>query len=130
MNRLSERELQLHVTILGWLYIVGNAFFLLVALVSFGLLPSLGVVSRDPDAMIFFGVLGTAVGVVMVALGLPGLVAGYGLLRRKSWARFLALVLGILNLVNIPVGTAIGVYTMLVLLQESADQYFAPHQPA
>jgi hypothetical protein len=66
----------------------------------------------------------------MVLLGFPGLLAGYGLLKRKPWARYLALILGVLELVNFPVGTAIGVYTLLILLQESATDYFAPQQPA
>ena len=47
----------------------------------------------------------------MALLGLPGLLAGYGLLTRKPWARILAIVVGILSLLNFPVGTAIGLYT-------------------
>jgi hypothetical protein len=130
MNHLDERELRLHVSILGWLYIVANAFFLVIAAFAFGLLPTIGVISGDSDATAFLSVLGTAFGLLMVLLGLPGLLAGYGLLKRKPWARVLALVLGVLDLVNFPIGTAIGVYTLLVLLQQSATDYFAPQQPA
>jgi hypothetical protein len=129
MNRLDEREIQPHITILGWLYLASNAVFLLIAGFAVAALPFIGAVADDPDATIVLGILGTAFGLLMVVLGLPGLIAGYGLLKRKSWARFLALVLGILNLVNFPVGTAIGVYTLLVLLQQSATDYFAPQQP-
>jgi hypothetical protein len=130
MNRLDEREMQLHVSILGWLYIAVNALFLLLAVFALGMLPFIGAVADDPDATVVFSILGTAFGVLMVVLGLPGLVAGYGLLKRKPWARILAVVLGILGLVNFPIGTAIGVYTLLVLLQQSATEYFAPDQPA
>jgi hypothetical protein len=66
----------------------------------------------------------------MAALGLPGLLAGYGLLTRKPWARVLAIVVGILNLVNFPVGTAIGLYTLWVLTQPTATEYFAAPTPA
>ena len=59
-------------------------------------------------------------------LAIPGLVAGAGLLARKSWARILAIVVGILGLVNFPIGTAIGVYTLFVLMQDAAAEYFAP----
>ena len=130
MNRLDERELQLHINILGWLFIAGHALFLLIALFVFFLLPTIGAVSGDPDATVILSIVGTAVGLLMAALGLPGLLAGYGLLKRKSWGRILALVVGVLGLVNFPVGTAIGIYTLLVLLQESATSIFEQRQPA
>jgi hypothetical protein len=129
MNNLTERELQTHITILGWLYIVGHALFLLIALFAFFLLPTIGVVSGDPDATVVLGVIGTAVGVLMLVLGLPGVLAGYGLLTRKSWGRTLAMVIGVLGLVNFPIGTAIGVYALIVLLQQSATDYFEHRQP-
>jgi hypothetical protein len=56
----------------------------------------------------------------LVVLGIPGMVAGYGLLRRKAWGRILAMVVGFLGLVNVPLGTAIGIYTFWLLLQDSA----------
>ena len=62
-----------------------------------------------------------------MVLGIQGMVAGYGLLRRKAWGRILAMVvgfLGFLGLVNFPLGTAIGIYTFWVLLQDSAADYF------
>jgi hypothetical protein len=130
MNRFSEDEIQTHVTILGWLYIVGHALFLVIALCAFLVLPTIGVVSGDADATTVLGVIGTAVGLLMLVLGLPGVLAGYGLLTRKSWGRLLALVIGLLNLVNFPVGTAIGIYALLVLLQESATTYFERRLPA
>jgi hypothetical protein len=129
MNRLDEKELELHVSILGWLHIVGSAFILVIAAFAFILLPTLGAVSGDPDGVVL-GVLGTGFGLLMVILGLPGVLAGYGLLKRKPWARYLALVLGVLDLVNFPIGTVIGIYTLLVLTQQSATEYFTPHQPA
>jgi hypothetical protein len=130
MNRLAERELQLHVNILGWLFIAGHALFLLIAVFVFVLLPMIGAVAGDPDVSAFLSVVGTVVGLLMVALALPGLLAGYGLLKRKPWGRILALVIGILGLVNFPVGTAMGIYALLVLLQQSATDYFEQRQPA
>lgn len=124
MNRLDEREVQLHVSILGWLYIGANTLFLILALVAFGLLPFIGAVSHDQDATVILSLFSTAFGLLIVALALPGLLAGYGLLKHRSWGRYLALVLGVLGLVNFPIGTVIGVYTLLVLLQQSANDYF------
>jgi hypothetical protein len=52
------------------------------------------------------------------------MLAGYGLLKRTPWARVLALVVAILSLINFPIGTAIGIYTFWVMLQEEAAEYF------
>ena len=53
-----------------------------------------------------------------------GFIAGWGMLRREPWARIVALVLGFISLFNIPFGTAIGVYTMWVLLPSQAEQEY------
>lgn len=41
---------------------------------------------------------------------------GYALLNRTSWGRILAIVAGILALFKFPLGTALGIYTLWVLL--------------
>jgi hypothetical protein len=52
------------------------------------------------------------VAVVMTSLSL---IAGYGLLMRRSWARIFTIVLAVFALFKIPVGTALGIYTLWVL---------------
>ncbi|MFQ5859797.1 MAG: hypothetical protein ACE5LU_29735, partial [Anaerolineae bacterium] len=117
MDPLNERELQQHVTLLGWLHILGNAVFLVLGMCLFTLLAGIGVATGDPVAARILSVVGLAVGSLLVVLAIPGMVAGYGLLRRKAWARILAMVVGFLGLINFPLGTAIGLYTFWVLLQ-------------
>jgi hypothetical protein len=130
MNSLNQRQLQLHVPVVGWLLIVGHAMFLLIGTFVFLLLTGIGVATGEREAMAILGAVGTAVGLLLIVLGIPGLVAGAGLLARKSWARILALVVGILGLVNFPIGTAIGLYAIFVLMQDAATEYFAPHASA
>ena len=130
MNSLNQRQLQLQVPVVGWLLIVGHALFLLIGGFVFILLAGIGVASGEREAMAILGTVGTAVGLLLVVLGIPGLVAGAGLLARRSWARILAIVVGILGLVNFPIGTVIGVYTLCVLMQDAAAEYFAPRAPA
>ena len=130
MNPMNQRDLQQHITILGWLYIVGHAVFLAIGAFVFLLLVGLAPVTGDPQPMWILGVVGTAVGLLFAALGIPGLLAGYGLLTKKPWARVLAIVVGILSLVNFPVGTAIGLYTLWVLTQSAATEYFVAPAPA
>lgn len=49
------------------------------------------------------------------------LIAGIGLLERQTWARPLALVMAFIALLSVPFGTALGVYTLWVLMSPQAD---------
>jgi hypothetical protein len=125
MKQLSQQEIHQHITILGWLYLVGYAVFLLIGAFVFTLLTSIGAVSGDEQAMLILSLVGTSVGALLVVLAIPGMAAGFGLLAHKVWGRYLAIVVAILGLVNFPIGTLIGVYTLWVLMQENATLYFA-----
>jgi hypothetical protein len=59
-------------------------------------------------------------------LSVPEIVAGVGLLQGSNWARFLALFLSVLNLFAVPLGTAVGVYSLWVLLQNETEALFEP----
>jgi hypothetical protein len=65
--------------------------------------------------------------VVLTSIGaLLSLVTGISLLMRKSWGRVLAIVVAILSLIKIPFGTALGIYTLWVLMPSaSAIEYDA-----
>ena len=51
-----------------------------------------------------------------VATGILGIFAGVALLQRKRGARVLAIVAAFICVISIPFGTAIGVYTLVILL--------------
>ena len=121
-----------HVTVLGVLYVVLGVMGLMAAvivLVIFGGLASfVGVAAQnDPDAQIAVPILGAlAVGLCCLIglLSAPGVIAGVGLIKFKPWARILAIVLSILNLLNIPFGTMIGIYGLWVLLTPETEPLF------
>ena len=72
----------------------------------------------------FLSSLFTVLGILILAKSALGFLAGWGLLHREPWARVVALVLGFVSLFNIPFGTALGIYTMWVLLpSESQREY-------
>ncbi len=51
-------------------------------------------------------------------------LTGYALLTRQPWGRVLGIIFGILALIHIPLGTALGVYTLWVLGPRfSGDEY-------
>lgn len=51
---------------------------------------------------------------------------GRGLRERRPWARHGGLVLAVLNLFILPFGTALGVYTLWVLVHQQARREFEP----
>jgi hypothetical protein len=78
--------------------------------------------SMGPDHMtrvagpIFFGALST----IFFVVALANLITGWGLLRVRPWGRMLALVMGFIALLHPPFGTALGIYTLYVLLPSDA----------
>lgn len=116
-----------HVTVLAWLQIILGALDLLIALTMFGLITSIGIlggISGEPSLPIIGGILGTIIGFLVLVTGIPNLLAGFGLLAHKNWARILALILGVLNLFKFPWGTALAVYTFWVLLHDETRRLF------
>jgi hypothetical protein len=124
LTQLNEDGLRTHVPIVGWVLILSGALFLAIAVFTFMLLAGIGMVTGDPEAQRILGIVGTFTALFMGALSLPGMLAGAGVLWRKTWGRVLAIVISILNLVNVPVGTLVGFYALWVLFQESAADYF------
>ena len=124
MNSLTSDQMSQHVSIVAWLNIIGAVVLLLIALFLLLLLPAIGVLTNDAEALGILSIVGVAVGTFMGALALPGLLAGIGLLRRRNWGRVLAIIVSFLNLLNIPIGTLIGGYSLWVLFQDAATGYF------
>jgi hypothetical protein len=120
-----------HVTLVGAVQIGYNALGVLAAMGTFmfivggGLIG--GLVSGEEDIVIpitFF--VGTAIAMWLLILSVPGIIGGVGLLRRQTWARYLILVLSVVELFSIPFGTAIGAYSLWVLLQQDTEKLFGP----
>ncbi len=127
-----------HVRILGYLHIVFGAlglFGALVVLLIFGGAAGIVGMTNPNDAEAWhiaipiIGVVGTAIAVLVLLLSLPGLIAGFGLLKLRPWARILTIVLSALNLLNVPFGTALGIYGLWVLLQAETERLFVPGPP-
>ncbi len=115
---------QNHITLLGVLHIARGALVLLIGVILFGLLTGVGVISDDSTALGVLGFIGTALMLLLVALAIPCVLAGIGVLLRREWGRITALVVGILSLIDIPIGTAIGVYSIWILMNDETRALF------
>jgi hypothetical protein len=117
-----------HVPILGWCFIVYHAIIALVGICVGAIVGGAGAISGEREAMFITGTIGTAIAVFLIVISLPGIITGLGLLKFRPWARILAIILGVLHLLSFPLGTALGVYTLVVLLNAEAPAAFG--QPA
>ena len=120
-----------HVKILGVLHVVygilGVLAGIVVLLIFGGLAGLVSVADRSGDALIavpILGGIGAFVFILLLALSLPGIIAGFGLLQLRPWARMLTIILSALELMSVPVGTALGIYGLWVLLSPGGEKLF------
>jgi hypothetical protein len=73
----------------------------------------------DPkdEGMIAVILVGLLVVGVLAVTAVPFLLAGWGLLKNKSWGPVAAVIASIVNVFNLPLGTALAVYTFWALLK-------------
>jgi hypothetical protein len=121
---MQDAELRQHVTILGWLHLAAAALSILAGIFLFFLLGGIGLAVNDPHATPVLGIVGALVAGFLLLISLPGVLAGYGLLQRKPWGRIMGIIVGALHLANVPLGTALGVYSFWVLTQPEAEAFF------
>lgn len=120
---VSNRErLQRHLRTLGILWVVLGALFLLPSVFLMGIggvarsvIPMESTVAREFGPFMIFMLGGT-----LLILGVGGILVGWGLMKYQSWARIAAIILGVLALFHPPLGTALGIYTLWVLLSGDA----------
>jgi hypothetical protein len=112
-----------HLRILAALEMIFGAFGILIGLGIFllfgGIAAIVGVASGDEGKFIaipILGTIGTVILVVALLLSLPQLLAGIGLWLEQEWGRILSIVVCALSLFNVPIGTALGIYGLWVLL--------------
>ena len=120
-----------HVKTLGILHIVFGALGILFGLILFiffgGLAAFVGMANPGDEAVLaipILGGIGSLVFIVLLVLSLPGLIVGIGLLQFRPWARVLGIVVSALHLLNVPFGTALGVYGLWVLLSSETERLF------
>ncbi len=113
-----------HITVLGALYIAFGAMQILTALIMFSLVIGGGILSGDDEALAITSALGSALAFLLIFLAAPGIIGGIGLLKWRPWSRILVLILGCLNLFSIPFGTALGIYTIWVLMDDESAALF------
>jgi hypothetical protein len=127
---LRRSRVRAHVRLLGilWmayssLHVIGGVAVIVVAKTIFN--PAFHISGGPPpEITVWLQPLLLFVGLLLLAKAAAGFIAGWALLQRERWARTMALIMGFIALLNIPLGTALGVYTLWVLLPSQSDEEY------
>jgi hypothetical protein len=114
-----------HVTLVAVLNIGFGILELMIACLAFIVIAGAGLISGDPDAAAITFVVASSIAFFLVTLSVPEIIGGIGLLKRRGWARILVMIIAVLDLIQIPFKTIIGVYTLWVLLNDETAKLFA-----
>jgi len=123
----KECSMRTQLQVLGWLHIVTHVLYVIAggAVLFLGSAIAAGVAATAGHALMPLAALlagfGWIVGGILLCVGLPGTVIGWGLAQQAGWARIPGIILSILNLPAVPFGTALGVYGLVVLCQPEAE---------
>ncbi len=117
-----------HVTVVAALHIGFGILGLIAAVVVyFALNFAKGFVQGDEVPEMVLGFISASLPLLIGFMSTIGLVGGIGLLSMQSWARYLVIVVSVIGLINIPIGTLKGVYSLWVLFQNETIRLFEPH---
>jgi len=123
--------MQDHVKVIGILWVVFGAFCLCLAffafLFFFGVAQIPNVEDVEPGLLRLIGII---VSSFLGLIGLPQIIGGLGLIQHKEWARILMLVVSFISLPHIPFGTALGVYSMIILFNPETVRLFQAPPPS
>lgn len=117
-------NMERHVTFVAVINIAFGFLGIFLGLVLFVVLIAAGIISNDPEALTITAIVGVAIAGFLILTSIPEIIGGFGLLKRKPWARILVLIIAVLDLMLIPIGTLIGIYELWVLLQEDTVKLF------
>ncbi len=119
-------RLDRHLRTVGILWIIAGALFVIPGFVLMTLsgvvrlsIPATETVGRF-IAPLVLSIIGGSLFLVAAA----GILVGWGLLKLQPWARMAAIILAIVSLLHPPFGTALGIYTLWVLLSDQGGMEY------
>ena len=68
------------------------------------------------------GVIQTAFLLLLIFSAIPSIIGGIGLVSKKSWGLVIAMIAGCISLLSFPFGTALGVYSIYVFVNNNKQK--------
>lgn len=113
-----------HVTVVAVLHIGLGVLGLLGGVGLFFVLGWASTYVTDPDIEFLLPTLAVLLGAGIALFSAVDIAGGIGLLGYRNWARILVLIMSVLNLLNIPIGTAVGIYSIIILVHADTTPLF------
>ena len=119
------RNMKQHVSFVGALHVGFGILGLLGALALYLIFHfAYEFIEHEPIAEKVLSVVGDSLALIILFFSSLGIVGGAGLFSYKPWARILVMIVSAINCLNIPIGTAKGVYSIWVLMQPETVELF------
>ena len=128
-----------HISLVGILNIVYESLSLIGAFVlfaiAFGFRYFFEFISRydhhgmnemPPELLDIIPFILTAIGILLFVFSIIGIIGAIGVMKKKEWGRITILVISFFDLIHIPLGTVLGVYSIWVLLNDETVKLFNP----
>ncbi len=114
-----------HIKVVGIVNLLYSAIGILAAagVLMGGIFSSLA--TLNPIVLIVGTVTSALIAIVIGAISVFGLIAGFALLNHQQWARYVILFVSALRLLRWPWGTLFGGYSIWVLMHDETRQLFA-----
>lgn len=111
------KDLNKHIKLVGLLYkILGWIFIIVGILVS--IVGAIALLNQD-SLNIASIATGLAIMIPIFGFGIFHILVGKAFQAHKSWATIAVWILAVLNLGNVPLGTALGIYSIIVLINNN-----------
>jgi len=112
-----------HIKVIGILWVISGIFGLFFAILVFGVLFGVSFIPDvDYHASEILRIVAICGGIFISIFAIPEIMGGIGLLKKKEWGRILVLVVSFFNLIWFPIWTALGIYSIIILLNKESTQ--------
>ena len=125
VNRVEQniRVLSILWLVVGGIDALGGVFMWIIGSTLF---VSMAQMNAPPGMPIgFMQVIFAVIGFLILLKAAVDALVGWGLLRRQPWARLAAIILSFFTVLSFPLGTALGIYSLWVLLPAQSEREYA-----
>jgi len=121
----KQKNMKQHVSFVGALHIGFGILGIIGALaIFFGFQFLFQFVEDEPLAQQVLSYIGNSIALIILFFSTLGVIGGIGLFSYRPWSRILVMIVSAINCLNVPVGTAKGVYSIWVLMQPETIELF------
>jgi len=124
----DERNLALtpeqHNKYLAWSHIAYGSVTALFMLFMMGFMAAMLRIDPNGPPVFAIGFMFLFLAAIYAIMITPAFVAGYGLLKRKRWAKTATIIAAVLSASSVPFGTAACIYSFWFLFSEPGKAFF------